>query len=270
MNGEPDDETLDEGQDAHIRALLAELGSGPDGERMPPEVAARLDDTLARLVAERASTGEVDDEVGSGNVVPLRRRWGSRATTAAAAVVVLGIGGVAAANLGLLDNNGSTMSSDSSAGGASEGQVESAPDSEPTPSAGGDVSARKRTLDTAGLPSLSADSFASDVTRLLQSRTSLVAPDAAPSPASGADEDSGGNTPGTETPQQAKQDGAISTLKARDCPGPEITDGGVPNAVEYDGQLAVLVVHPESEGRQLVEVWTCAGNSKLANATITR
>lgn len=37
--------------DAHIRALLAELGSGPDGETMPPEVAARLDDTLARLVA---------------------------------------------------------------------------------------------------------------------------------------------------------------------------------------------------------------------------
>ena len=142
MNDQPDDETLDDGQDAHIRALLAELGSGPDGEQMPPEVAARLDDTLARLVAERASAAEVPDEVGSGNVVPLRRRWGSRATAAAAAVVVLGAGGVAAANLGLLDNNGSTMSSDSSAGGASEGQVESAPESEPTPTAGGDVAAR--------------------------------------------------------------------------------------------------------------------------------
>ena len=43
-------------QDARIRALLAELGSGPDGEPIPPEVEARLDDTLAMLVAERGRT----------------------------------------------------------------------------------------------------------------------------------------------------------------------------------------------------------------------
>ncbi len=56
-DADPDDVTsdpeVDAEQDARIRALLAELGSGPDGEPIPPEVEARLDDTLALLVAER-------------------------------------------------------------------------------------------------------------------------------------------------------------------------------------------------------------------------
>ena len=79
MNDEHDDEPMNEpmnepsADDAHIRALLAELGSGPDGRPMPPEVAARLDDTLARLVAERAtresprtSTGDPDERASAG------------------------------------------------------------------------------------------------------------------------------------------------------------------------------------------------------------
>ena len=51
-------------QDAEIRALLAELGSGPDGEEMPPEVAARLEDTLALLVAERGREEMAADSTG--------------------------------------------------------------------------------------------------------------------------------------------------------------------------------------------------------------
>ncbi len=54
--------------DARIRALLAELGSSPDRETVPPEVAARLEDTLGRLVAEREVT----------SVLPMRRRCGGR------------------------------------------------------------------------------------------------------------------------------------------------------------------------------------------------
>src|SRR5690349_21400812 len=81
-----------------IRALLADLGAprDPDAAAMPPEVAARLDETLAGLVAERTSTEEPATTV----VVPLRRRWAQRGAAVAAAVIVLGVGGVAVANLG--------------------------------------------------------------------------------------------------------------------------------------------------------------------------
>ncbi len=50
------------------------------------------------------------------NVVPLRRRWATRAAAAAAAVIVVGAGGVAAANLGVF--GGSRHQSTSAGGGA--------------------------------------------------------------------------------------------------------------------------------------------------------
>ena len=49
------DPSLDPGQEQRLRALLADLGSGAarETDRLPPEVAIRLEDTLAGLVAER-------------------------------------------------------------------------------------------------------------------------------------------------------------------------------------------------------------------------
>ena len=58
---------------ARIRALLAGLGSGPDDEPLPPEVAVRLDETLAGLVAEREC--EEPPRSQRSDVVPLRPRW---------------------------------------------------------------------------------------------------------------------------------------------------------------------------------------------------
>ena len=96
------DPALDPREDERIRALLAGLGTAPDASTMPPEVAARLDETLAGLVAERS--GGCGCRAGeAGTVVPLRRRWAPRAAAAAAAVIVVGAGGVAAANLGLFN-----------------------------------------------------------------------------------------------------------------------------------------------------------------------
>src|SRR5215213_3032580 len=108
MNDERD---LDPGQE-RIRALLADLGSpqAPDAASMPPEVAARLDETLAGLVAERST------EAVPANVLPLRRRWVQRGAAAAAAVIVLGVGGVAVADL----VGGSADDSRTSAGGVAE------------------------------------------------------------------------------------------------------------------------------------------------------
>jgi len=283
MSDEPDFDTSgpDEG-DAHIRALLAELGSGPDGRAMPPEVAARLKDTLARLVAERETGGppQQEDAGVPGTVVPLHRRWLPRATAAAAAVIVVGAGGVAAANLGIF-GNGASVSSES--GGAADSQVaESAPEpAAPSPSAGSKTltdedSGREATGSGAlALPRVSATAFASDVTSLLQRRTATDSAEGAPTTGS----DAGGDTPEKApesdqgrskqltTPEEAKQSPG-NAFRSTSCPGPRITDGAVPNPIRYDEQLAVLVIHPEKEGGQLVEAWNCAGDRRLARTTI--
>ena len=128
--------TPSRGERRGIRALLAELGSGPDGEPIPPEVEARLDETLALLVAERgrAAGGPGEDEVHEStpdNVVPLRRRWLPRAGAAAAAVIVLGVGGLAVANFSDLSQSEQQRSSDSA--GASAPEAESGADSRQNP-----------------------------------------------------------------------------------------------------------------------------------------
>jgi hypothetical protein len=262
----------DPAQDAHLRALLAELGSGPDGEPMPPHVADRLDDTLARLVAERAKGGAKDhagDDAGddAGTVVPLRRRWLPRASAAAAAVIVLGAGGVAVANL-LGNGSGSDMSAGSSA--EDRTAAKSAPGAMSS-DAGGSAT-RESAGDAAALPEVSSASFAADVARLLERRTSLITPDEKPSVTGGTPLERGGGD------KQGPTDGQPAPA----CPGPPVadpatdpatdgaTDGATRNPIRYDGRPAVLLVHPVRDGRQLVEAWSCAGDRRLAAATLTR
>lgn len=84
---EPTDPPLDPAREEAVRRALAEAG-GP--EPLPPTVAGRLDDTLAGLVAERASLSHPEH---TGVVVPLdaaarRRRLRVRALLGAAAAVV--------------------------------------------------------------------------------------------------------------------------------------------------------------------------------------
>lgn len=95
-------------QDA-VRRLLADARH--EGST-PPEVVARLDDTLASLVAERADAPRTPD----APVVDLgarRRRTAGIGLLAAAAVVVAGV----AIGQGLPQMSGSDSSADSSAGG---------------------------------------------------------------------------------------------------------------------------------------------------------
>ncbi|MEO7352557.1 MAG: hypothetical protein ABIR34_05830 [Marmoricola sp.] len=255
--------------DAHIRALLAELGSGPDGESMPPEVAARLDDTLARLQAERETAGdpageETDRSKASPTVVPLRRRWATRVTAAAAAVIVIGAGGVAAANLGVLGGSSSDSKVASGGGGSA---ADSAPEAvAPTPSgrepANGGVPQLARSL-----PRVRSTAFAADVTGLVKRRTGVVAPN--PGAESQYDQGKSGESQDTAGDRAAEQRSPAAALTSLSCPGPHITDGAVPSPIEYDGRVAVLVVHRVSDGKQLVEAWTCKGKRKLDSATIT-
>ncbi|MET0840484.1 MAG: hypothetical protein ABWY19_17010, partial [Marmoricola sp.] len=50
------DPEIDPDQEAHVRALLGEVGA--EHEPIPADVSARLDDTLAMLRAERALSDE--------------------------------------------------------------------------------------------------------------------------------------------------------------------------------------------------------------------
>jgi hypothetical protein len=79
--------------DEEIRRLLREARhDGP----VPPEVVARLDDTLAGLVAERAEVAPMHPEAAPASVTSLdesrRRRRRASLVLAAAAVVVAGVG----------------------------------------------------------------------------------------------------------------------------------------------------------------------------------
>ena len=266
-DADPDDVTSDPEQDARIRALLAQLGSGPDGEPIPPEVEARLDDTLALLVAERGRAarghGDVEEEATSDNVVPLHRRWLPRAAAAAAAVIVLGVGSLAVANFGNLSPSEQQSSSDSAGESApnAESEAESKAGSDTGPGTAGE-SPDSRTGATL-LPDLSAASFESDVSMLLQGRASMLAPDGKAVP-----EGEGADEPSPNSRDNAMP-GAPGVLPSRACPGPEVTDGAAARQVLYDGRQAVLLVHPERGGRLLVESWNCDGDRRLASAKIT-
>jgi hypothetical protein len=265
-DADPDDVTsdpdVDAEQDARIRALLAELGSGPDGEPIPPEVAARLDDTLALLVAERGraagSPGDGgEDDSTIDNVVPLRRPWLPRAGAAAAAVIVLGIGGLAVANFS--SQQGQQSSSDSA--GASAPEAESGADSKAESKTGSESGSDSGT-GASQLPDLSAASFESDVSILLQGRASMLA----------SEGEAAGKGDAADEPAPNGRDNALAgapgVLPSRACPGPEVTDGANARQVLYDGRRAVLLVHPARGGRLLVEAWNCDGDQRLASTKI--
>ena len=232
------DPELDPTEEARIRALLADLGEAPEAAATPPDVAARLDETRAGRVAERA---EPEDEAPAV-VVPLRRRWTSRAAVAAAAVIVIGAGGVAAANLGLFGGESDSMTS---AGGASSSKTESQDDSgsAPSPSTPPGTSSGLLARD---LPRLSAASFGADVKPLVESPQELRA-----NQRKAAEDSAGGDT-----------------AAVGGCPGPSVGAGAQHLVVLYDGSPAALVVRPEQGGERLVEAWTCSGDRRLDSATV--
>ena len=121
-------------------------------------------------MAERGRAGGArpEDETTADNVVPLRRRWLPRAAVAAAAVIVLGAGGVAVANLGQMSGTGQSSSSDSADESTAEGQESGS---------GLGVSDSDSGTGASLLPDLSAASFESDVTVLLEGRASMLSPD---------------------------------------------------------------------------------------------
>jgi hypothetical protein len=228
------DPSLDPAREQRVRALLAGLGSGTgDGaDQLPAEVAARLEDTLAGLVAEREAGKISEEHTATGNVVPLRPRWMPRLAAAAAAVIVLGLGALTATNLG---RHHDATSADAGAGAAKAEQVPSASSPGTVDSSG----------TAGGAVDLHAATFTRDVRALMVRAPALRAPArvngqlSAPSPTSGSV-----------------------------CAGPSTTDGSSTTVVRLDGARVALVVHPAGKGKRLVEAWSCDGTRRLASTTI--
>src|SRR5689334_10273983 len=120
---DPHVQPLSPAEEDEVSRLLGDAG-GP--VPTPPDVVARLDSTLADLVAEREGSEHPDerpDERAAATVTPLavrRRRW-PKVLLAAAAVVVGGYG-VGAAVTGSMSGSGDASSS---AGGAAADSMES-------------------------------------------------------------------------------------------------------------------------------------------------
>ena len=226
--------------DERVRALLADLGAGHESEPLPDEVAVRLEETIAALVAERAASQTSEEHTATGTVVPLRPRWLPRAAAAAAAVVVLAGGGAAVA--GFLHHPADTASSASTSSTSRE-----------QPAAGGDAAsgraaqpgagstaapapaARSGAAPSTATPHLTTAGYAADVRALLARRPAL----------------------------HGHADGATAS-----CPGPADLGDASTAPVVLDGTPALLVVRPPVGGSRAVEVWSCSGGHRLATTRV--
>jgi hypothetical protein len=231
---------------------------------MPPEVAARLDATLADLVAERpaAQSGQQREEAAGdapapAPVVPLeerrRRRW-PRVLVAAASVSVLAYGVGFVLN-GLELSGGSAESTaardETFAGGGAGADTDSGLVPEDAPQGlegprdgvqvqGSRVLARK--LLVAGTVRLHSGSLREEVQRLVDSTV-----------------DARGPVPLTD------RKGTLDTLAS--CAEPATARGDRLAAARFDGQPATLVLRKATGGARVAEVYSCGDGSRLIAQT---
>ena len=230
-------------EDAAVRRLLADAG-GP--VPTPPDVVARLDATLSRLVAERDAEG-----TEQATVTPLavrRRRW-PKVLLAAAAVVVGGYG-VGAAVTGTMA--GGEADSGSAGAGVADSQAEAG---DSASSGGADSFARepsKGTLEASGpVQRLSSADFDAEVSRLVV------------------------RTPTADAPKNQTDGGAVAdselkaVRKARGrCAAPPSRARDTWYVVRYDAKPATLVVGPERGGVVRARVFSCDGTTLLRDSTV--
>jgi hypothetical protein len=249
-----DDPSFDDPAHDDLRALLAEAKAT---DPIPADVAARLDAALESLQTTRAIERD-----GRTNVVPLRHRVG-RVLVAAAAVVVVGAGGVGIVQ-GALSNGGSSdkMSSDS-AGSATDSDagsagLPSAPEvNAETP---GSVAATKGApAQLADVPAFTTARFAEQAAQL-DTATLDFAQDESTDQAYGS---------ATRSPALTSSPTPLTGSFATLCSTPALPDTESIQ-ITLDGHRAVLVLHPVTDGTQLIEAWSCDGKSALASTTVTR
>lgn len=242
MNEQPDE----------VSRLLAAAG-GPPPE-LPHDVAERLDDVLAGLVADReAGPVHADEVTGVTELATRRRRRWPQLLVAAAAVSVLGIGlgnivepggpgqesAVTADSAGSLAEEPRAAERESAVENSAPLEAGSDPQTTSERSAGKDQDGRELTgaLDRrATPPRLQSESLAVDVQRI---------------------EDFGFAVPVADSRRQW----------ADACVRPETGAGAEWLPVRLDGEPAVLVLGAPADGRRTAEVFTCDEGDRPAVST---
>lgn len=269
-------EPLDPDQEA-VRGLLAEAGGRP--EALPTDVATRLDDVLAGLVAERGSgvadspaaaalgaagpagtdeavvagsrpRGGGDDVVGADELGARRRRRWPQLLVAAAAVSVIGLG---VGNLDDLTGGDSeeAMSSDA----PTSGQAADSRDMEAAP--------EKTAEDSAGVTSSNdADRGAAPQQLRANGHTAGVNPPRLRSASLAADVQSVGDS-------TLLADSEAAEAWSDACVQPAASPDDEWLAVRLDGEPAVLVLRAPEGGRRTADVFTCDdADTPAASTTI--
>ncbi len=250
MNEQPDPPPEGEDHD-WVRDLLAEAGS--EHERAPDWVNRRIASTLEELAAEPARPALLEDpedpedpEVAEVTVMTPRRqrRWGV-ALLAAAAITV---GGYSLGATGVLGGvTGGEADSASTGAGTTQGQADAAAEAG-EPDAGAAV-----------LSSQSLRVDARDLARDLSLRPE--APLEAPLDALSAEPGSDAGAAGTDSTGAA-------TRELPDCEPPPAAVRGTREAVRFDGEPATATVRRLDASRTRVQVWSCAGDAKVAQVTV--
>jgi hypothetical protein len=243
-------------QEEQVRRALA---ATPPETPMPPEVVARLDATLAELVAHRPAVSQGPEGPAPGEVDELeqrrRRRW-PKVLVAAASVSVLAYGvGTVFNDMSGADGEATSADSGSTyseAGGQSEDRAAGpdAPEAEPLPAeeAPGEL--------TSGLRDEAYRLLAEEPVRL---RTETLRRDVARLV---------GPMQATDDARKARalQDTAAAQALAR-CAAPALGKGDDLAAVRLDGTRASLVVRAPSGGTRVAEVYSCDDAGRLLAVT---
>jgi hypothetical protein len=226
-------------QEEQVRRALAGLGhEDPAGSpRMPPEVAARLDQVLRDLTA--SSTGS--DQLSARR----RRRWPHvLVAAAAAAVVVGGLVGVlrgattSGSNAGSTSAHGPASSSVESAGaGRSTGSTRSS-----GPAGTGGSSAQG----ALAVPELHTATIDRDVRRVAQAPAAVVP---------------------RQRPLGARAPGSTGGTGGTGCPVPGAGPDDQLVAVRLDGRKAVLRLSPDRNGSRTARVYVCANPGHAVAST---
>ncbi|MGH3331052.1 MAG: hypothetical protein ACRDPJ_07045 [Nocardioidaceae bacterium] len=210
-----------------VRRLLAEAGE--ETPVMPPDIAARLDDVLAGLVADRTAPEDTPDETPEVTDLSTRRSrlWPKLLVAAAAVSVVgLGVGNVLGGGAGS-DSESSMPAADRADAGAA--RQESAGEAAPAPSSPGrhDVD-----LSVAGrqLPRLRTGSLTVDAQRIVDFSLGTA-----------------------QTNDDVDGRAAMRTT----CAAPATRAGDDVVVVRLDGAPSVLVLRAPEHGERAAEVFPC-------------
>jgi hypothetical protein len=235
----------DPGQD-RVRRLLAELADpGP----LPADVAARLDDRLAALVAEReAALDAPAAEVADLSAARARRRRLRTGLVAAASVAVLAIGiGTVADDL--LPSGGESQSTTAADAGGDSMLREAAPDA-PGPAEGSPETYQQDDQDG------EAGSAATEVRRSEVRSATL-------------DEDLARIAGRPSLQRGLVEDARGSASALAPCAVPTLAEGDAAVPVRLDGDPATLVLRAATGGTREAQIYACDnGDALLAQGTV--